>query len=53
MQICPGSAKMKANGQTVETISIVLQYFVPESGDYNEETGEWSGSYIDCVVTFE
>jgi hypothetical protein len=30
-----------------------MQYWDAQSGEYNEETGEWEGSYIDCVVTFE
>ena len=37
----------------VETVSVVMQYWDAQSGEYNEETGEWEGSYIDCVVTFE
>jgi hypothetical protein len=37
----------------VVTISVVMQYKDAESGKFNEETGEWEGSYIDCVVTFE
>ena len=37
----------------VQTVSLVMQYFEPISGEYDETTGEWEGSYIDCVVTFE
>jgi hypothetical protein len=37
----------------VETVSVVMQYWDAQSGKYDEETGEWEGSYIDCVVTFE
>ena len=37
----------------VETVSVVMQYWDAQSGKYDETTGEWEGSYIDCVVTFE
>ena len=37
----------------VQTVSLVMQYFDPISGEYDETTGEWEGSYIDCVITFE
>ena len=37
----------------VETVSVVMQYWDAQSGEYDETTGEWEGSYIDCVVTFE
>lgn len=46
---------LKAMGLNVEevSVSLVMQYYDPESGEYNEETGDWEGSYLDCVLTFE
>jgi hypothetical protein len=45
--------RLQMQGYEVKTISLVLQYFDEKSGKYDEETGEWEGSWIDCVVTFE
>jgi hypothetical protein len=44
---------LQENGVEVETISLVMQYYDPQSGDYDETTGEWEGTWIDCVITFE
>ena len=44
---------LKAEGVRVQTISVVMQYWDAQSGNYDETTGEWEGSYIDCIITFE
>ena len=43
---------LEASGTTVETISIVFLWGDPMSGDYNPETGFFSGTYLEEALTF-